>query len=143
MASTYRFWLSVFGRMVRPRLDRMSRFRTSAGRAPGRQLGPAGDQLEQFLEQPLGYRPLGWRTGNGDLIAAHVKVGADGVLDDPEQLVAGAEQADHRLLFRDDNLDLGALAVRPAAGGSASRARLGVTASGGSGATAAGLPASA
>ncbi len=34
IASTYRFWLSVFGRMVRPLLDRMSRVSTSTGRAP-------------------------------------------------------------------------------------------------------------
>lgn len=33
IASTYRFWLTVFGRMVRPREDRMSRDRTSAGRS--------------------------------------------------------------------------------------------------------------
>src|SRR5215831_1169273 len=34
MASTYRFWLSVLGRIVRPRADRMSRVSTSAGRTP-------------------------------------------------------------------------------------------------------------
>src|SRR5215510_7675078 len=34
MASTYRFWLSVLGRIVRPREDRMSRVSTSAGRTP-------------------------------------------------------------------------------------------------------------
>src|SRR6266545_4806611 len=33
IASTYRFWPSVFGRMVRPRRDRMLRVRTSAGRS--------------------------------------------------------------------------------------------------------------
>src|SRR6266702_3999944 len=31
IASTYRFWFSVLGRMVRPRRDTMSRLRTSAG----------------------------------------------------------------------------------------------------------------
>src|SRR5205809_329575 len=34
MASTYRFWLSVLGRIVRPREDRMSSVSTSAGRTP-------------------------------------------------------------------------------------------------------------
>ena len=36
MASTYRFWFSVFGRIVRPRADRMSSVSTSSGRAAGR-----------------------------------------------------------------------------------------------------------
>src|SRR2546430_1349291 len=34
MASTYRFWLSVLGRIVRPGEDRMSRVSTSGGRMP-------------------------------------------------------------------------------------------------------------
>ena len=33
IASTYFFWFSVFGRMVRPRLLRMLRLSTSAGRS--------------------------------------------------------------------------------------------------------------
>ena len=33
IASTYRFWFSVFGRIVRPRRDRMLRLSTSAGRS--------------------------------------------------------------------------------------------------------------
>ncbi len=33
IASTYRFWFSVFGRIVRPRFERMLRVRTSAGRS--------------------------------------------------------------------------------------------------------------
>ncbi len=35
MASTYRFWLSVLGRMVRPREERMFWVRTSAGVSSG------------------------------------------------------------------------------------------------------------
>src|SRR3954464_7009333 len=34
IASTYRFWFSVFGRIVLPRRDRMSRVSTSAGDSP-------------------------------------------------------------------------------------------------------------
>ncbi len=79
------------------------------------QLGAAGDQLGQLVEQAGHQRGLLRRPGDGDLVAAHVDVGIERLLDDAEQLIAGAEQADHRVVVRDHDLDLGAPAPLSAA----------------------------
>ena len=107
--STYRFWFSVFGRIVRPRLDRMFSDSTSAGRscglgaqhADGALDGLGGDALagaddrDQLVEQPLDQRDLGGLAAQRDLVAADVDVGVEGLLDEREVLVAGAEEGHH------------------------------------------------
>ena len=107
--STYRFWFSVLGRIVRPRLDRMLRLSTSAGRSlvsvrsiADRALDRLGgdalagaDDRDQLVEEPLDQRHLGGLAAQGDLVAADVDVGVEGLLDEGEVLVAGAEQRHH------------------------------------------------
>ena len=101
--STYRFWFSVLGRIERPRLERMLRLSTSAGRsvvsarsiARTRSTVSAGDALagaqdrHQLVEQPLDQRHLAGVTVEGDPVAADVDVGAEGPLDEAEVLVPG------------------------------------------------------
>ena len=120
IASTYRFWFSVLGRIVRPRLDRMLRLSTSAGRsaspacsiaerAPhgvGGERLPGRDELEQLLEQPHGERVVRRVAADRDLVAADVDVAGQRLFDDPQQLVPGAEQADHGLRAGHDDLGL-------------------------------------
>ena len=53
------------------------------------------DDRDQLVEHPLGQRHLGRLAAQGDLVAAHVDVGVEGLLHQGEVLVAGAEQRDH------------------------------------------------
>jgi hypothetical protein len=98
MASTYRFWFSVLGRMVRPRLLRMLRLRTSADRAL---YGLGGDPLtgaddgDQLVHEPLGERHLRRLAAERDLVAAHVDVCLECLLDQGQVLVPGAEEGHH------------------------------------------------
>ena len=61
------------------------------------------DQFEQLLEQPDRDRVVGRAPGDGDLVAADVDVAVEALLDDAQQLVAGAEQRDHGLLAGHDD----------------------------------------
>jgi hypothetical protein len=76
------------------------------------QLGAAGDQLGQLSEQPRDDGGLRCRTGDGDLVAAHVDIGVGDALDHVQQLVTRPEQAHHRLVVRYHDLDLGAAVGR-------------------------------
>src|SRR5262249_31921701 len=71
------------------------------------QLGTLLDELEQLVEEGLDQGRLLGRAGHGDLIAAHVNIAGPGelALYDVQELIAGAEQADHRMVRRDDDLD--------------------------------------
>ncbi len=118
IASTYRFWFNVFGRIVRPRLDRMFRVRTSAGRSAVCERSMPTDALdgvrrqrladaqhgEQLVQQPLEQRDLAGGADDRDLVAADpdVQLG-ERPLDGAQQLVARAEQADHLHVRRDDD----------------------------------------
>src|SRR3546814_18254338 len=52
------------------------------------------DQGDQLLEEPFGQGDLGRLAVEGDLVAAHVDVGVEGLLDPDEVFVVGPEQAD-------------------------------------------------
>src|SRR5262249_36267281 len=60
---------------------------------------------QQLLEHPHRERVVGRAAGDGDLVAADMHVAGQLGLDQQEQLVAGPEQAHHRLLV--GNYDLG------------------------------------
>src|SRR4029079_530049 len=134
IASAYRFWFSVLGRMVRPRADRMPTVSTSAGRtarsAPsigdvrpdasalgaehGRgpldrvrgQVGALAQQLDQLVEERGHQGGLSRVPGRGDLVAPDVDVGVEFPLNHVQQLVPGTEQADHRMTGGDHDLHL-------------------------------------
>ena len=105
--------------MVRPRLDRMLRVSTSAGRSVPRlrsiatvcstDSGVRGSRLveqrQQLAEEPqLASALSARRAGNGDLVAPDEDVAVQRLLDDVEDLVAAAQQGDHGLRGRYDDL---------------------------------------
>ena len=96
--------------MVRPRLVRMLKDRTSAGPGarrrrqhgdrPGHHVGgergAAGGHLDQLVDEPRHQGHVPDRAGEGDLVAADVDVDAgEPGLDGPQDLVPQAEQLDH------------------------------------------------
>src|SRR6266511_1808774 len=85
IASTYRFWPSVFGQGL-----------------------AFLDQLQQFREDALGQRVVARGASDGDLVAAHVHVAHNRTFDESQQLVAGPQQLHHgvRVVDRDPGLDL-------------------------------------
>src|SRR4029450_6264971 len=90
--STYRFWLSVLGRIERPRLLRMLRLSTSAGRCgvfARRHAQPRPAQPPQLLGRPLGEAHLRRHALERDPVAADVDVRVEGLLDETEVLIAG------------------------------------------------------
>ena len=75
MASTYRFWFSVFGRMVLPRVDKMLWVSTSAGRASSRAVSIVHDALDGVGGQALA------GAQHGDQLGDHVDGQVDGAGD--------------------------------------------------------------
>ncbi len=59
MASTYRFWLSVLGRIVRPRLDRMFCVSTSAGVSSPPSADPSPPALSMAIERSTASSVIG------------------------------------------------------------------------------------
>ena len=72
----------------------------------GTQVGALAQQLEELVEQLGDQGGLRRVAGRGDLVAADVDVGVELPLDHVQQFVAGAEQADHRMVGRDHDLHL-------------------------------------
>ena len=60
---------------------------------------PVRMMRHQLVEQPLDEGDLGGLAPERDLVAAHVDVGVEGLLDEGEVLVAGAEQATMGMLL--------------------------------------------
>ena len=54
------------------------------------------------------------RAGNGDLVPADVYIGVERPLDHVQEFIPGAEQADHRVVIRDHDLDLRSRLARAA-----------------------------
>jgi hypothetical protein len=110
MASTYRFWFKVGPDGATPAgqdgqaqdvggpLDRLL---AEQAEQPLDRVGREGvtslEQGDELAEQPGGPLDLHGVTGHGDLVAADVDVGAEGALDETQQLIRGAEQTDHAL----------------------------------------------
>ncbi len=63
------------------------------------------EQQDHLLEEPRDAVGIGWVAGDGDLVAAHEDVDGERALHEAEQLVALAEQADHEVVARDEDLD--------------------------------------
>src|SRR5438309_1236819 len=63
------------------------------------------EQQHQLLEQPAD--AVGVGAVDGDLVAPHERLGVEGRLDQPQQLVALTQQAHHVVLAGDEDLDLG------------------------------------
>ena len=107
--STYRFWFSVLGRIERPRLLRMLRLSTSAGRSVVSARSIASTRSTVSLVTPWPVRMIATSSsssrsaraisrrlaGERDPVAADVDVRVEGLLDETEVLIAGPEQADH------------------------------------------------
>src|ERR1700746_2849961 len=120
IASAYRFWFSVLGRIVRPRADRMPTVSTSAGRTPrsARSMAAVRSTASAVRSVPLrssstsSANSAGTRAGPargpglGELVAPDVDVGVEFPLNHVQQLVPGTEQADHRMIGRDHDLHL-------------------------------------
>ena len=73
----------------------------------GREALTGADDRDQLVEEPLGEGDLAGLAAHRDPVAADVDLGVEGALDDPEELVAGAEQADHVDAVGDDDRVLG------------------------------------
>ena len=65
------------------------------------------EQRDELAEEPADALDLDLVAGDGDLVAAHVDRDGERGFHQAEQLVALAEQADHEVVARDEDLDLG------------------------------------
>ena len=68
---------------------------------------PGLEQRDELLEEATDAFGLDLVAGDGDLVAAHVDRDGERGLDQAEQLVALTEQADHEVVARYEDLDLG------------------------------------
>ena len=68
--------------------------------------------LAQTDEHPIGRHqpepadPLGVLTADRDLVAPHMDLGIEGLLYQPQQRIALAEQSDHEVVAGNEDLDL-------------------------------------
>jgi hypothetical protein len=92
----------------------MRRLRSTASVVSGLALA---EQRQELLEQQHAEGVVLRGAGEGDLVAAHVDVAGEHALDGAQDLVAAAQQGDHRLLGRDDDLADDAVDVRRRDGG--------------------------
>ena len=69
-------------------------------------LWPCSSSITSLLEQAADALGFGGVAGDGDLVAPHVDLDGEGVLDQSQELVALPEQAHHEVVARNENLDL-------------------------------------
>ncbi len=71
IASTYRFWLRVLGRMVRPRLERMFWVSTSAGVSAGPSPFPLALALSMAIERSTASSVIGCPVRSTSIISSN------------------------------------------------------------------------